>query len=193
MLTKLSRIAKFVARRPSNVTIRSVRAIYGLTIIGLLAWYWEDFGIFVPFIGLLSADWQLPIKSLFFLFGIAPVVRAILPWCLLRRKAATRLQMGAGIGLGALAILFIGALPVAPQGETSTATPTVGTAAKSYDELAAEATRTSDTKNTGNSAHSSPTGWLVLLGIFWAIAGISGKTITSDCLKYAERITTIRV
>lgn len=181
------KFVKFLSKRPSDVTIRVGRVLFGSTIIALLAMNLDTIHLVLP---AQAAAFEIQIKYGLFVFPIVPILMGIVPICLMRKKYMKRLQMSFGLML-ILGGSYLIADPIMPEPVTSTPT-TVATASGSSGLDYASLTKVPEMP----AAPKAPLNvgfWIALLGILPLFAGITGKCILSGCLKYGEKITKIRV
>lgn len=82
----LLKIAKFMAQRPKDSTIQMFHIVSGLVIIELL-WYSQDHSILdIPFIGAQSAATEKTIEMWLLVVGLIPLLKGLMPWCLIKHK-----------------------------------------------------------------------------------------------------------
>lgn len=115
-----------------------------------------------------------------FIFAVVPIFMGASRLCIAKRKYIRIMQICFGI------VLFVAGNWLIDTKAPMTTTPTISTQSGSldYGEIA-QAKSTTKPVNVGF--------WIALLGILPLLAGITGKCITSKCLKYGEVIKKIRV
>lgn len=171
------KLIAFFQKRPKDKTILFGRIGFGLLIAIILGLNLENIILHLP--EGLKAYEALVIYGLF-VFALVPFLMGITGSCLAKRKYVRILQICFGI------MLFI-----AGNWLIDTKAPTIqvipaNTQSGSLDYGAiTETVSPSEPVNVGF--------WIALLGIFPLLAGITGKCITSKCLKYGEVIKKIRV
>lgn len=170
-------LIEFLKKRPSDLSIRIIRVLFSLGIAALLI--------------LARADYTLPFQShyesfalivkyvLAALFVVHAIVFGFLRLCVTKRATMKKLQMLSGVLMLVLGNLMGTAL--APH-ESATSTQHGPVSISNLDQA------TVQPRNPINVGF-----YFALLGLLPLIAGISGKMITSSCLRYGEKIVKIRV
>lgn len=168
------KFVKFIQKRPSDTTIRSVRGLYAVAL--------------AAFLGLTHADYVLPFASglgepnatyaefALALLVLVPGMVAAFGLCVAKRKNVRLMQFAGSVFLFVLA---------------ASASPVVPTPAASTGSLSA-----SDLVSPARSETPSPvnvSGWLKLFAILPLLSAITGKMVTEKCLKHGEVIKKIRV
>ena len=167
----------FFQKRPSDNQIRIFRVVFGLALLSLvgLSYGHTAFGT--------NQNPQVTIAlfALLGLIGALPLVSGATGACFLKRKQMKKVQMTLG-----LLLIVIGSQmnPILPKEATPTPTAQSGSEV-SFDELTKKSEKPA-TPFVGG-------GMIAFLGFIFFVAGLSGKTITSNCLKHGEKITKIRV
>jgi hypothetical protein len=165
------KLIEFLKKKPSDMTIRSLRAVLSLAMAALLVFANREFILPMQEYYAAYAEWIV--------YGIALVfiahagVFGVMGMCVYQRKTMKKMQMIAGLAMIVLGSAISYEAPVA----VVTANETV---------------QLSDVAKTASSpVHVG--GWLIFYGVFALAAGISGKMVTESCSKYKEVITKIRV
>lgn len=177
----LIKIAQFVAKRPSDTTIRWMRIIAGVILITLF-WLSQNTSIIdIPFYHSVSGNDLAPsteriVEYCFWIFGIILILRGIIGKCVLKQKP---LRIAQAI-FGFLLIIIGG--PIMDPVITETAPDT--TAQIGVIQIPGEAV-------AETSTHAG--GLIIVIGLFWMLLGATGKGITQKCLQYGETIKKIRV
>jgi hypothetical protein len=169
---------EFLQKRPKDRTILMGRIIFGLVIALLLGLNFQAISI------LHLPDFAQPYefygKCGLFIFALAPIFMGATGICLLKRKYLRIVQICFG-----LLLIIVGNWYIAMKAPMTTM-PENSTQSGSLDYGAI-----SEEKSPSRSLDVGF--WIALLGIFPILAGITGKCITSNCLKYGEIIKKIRV
>ena len=168
---------EFLKKRPADRTILLGRIAFGTTIALLLGLNFTTLSLHLP----ASIEmYEVSVKYALFVLAIVPVFMGATNICLAKRNRLRLIQIIFGISLFLVGNALI-ALPVQTV-EKSTTTPQSGSL--DYAQIGAEKT-VSHPVNVGF--------WIAFLGILPLLAGITGKCITSKCIKYGEVIKKIRV
>lgn len=172
------KLVAFLQKRPKDRTILMGRIIFGLVIALLLGLNFQEITI------LHLPDFMQPYefykKCGLFIFALVPIFMGATGICLLKRKYLRIVQICFGLVLIIIGNWFI------EMKVSNTIVPTNNSQSGSLDYGAiTETIPTSKPVNVGF--------WIALLGILPLLAGITGKCITSKCLKYGEVIKKIRV
>ncbi|NCP77376.1 hypothetical protein GW819_01985 [Candidatus Gracilibacteria bacterium] len=171
------KLVAFFQKRPSDRTILLGRMTFGFLIALILGLNLENIILILPE-GLKAYETSI-IYGLF-IFAIVPFFMGATGICLAKRKYVRIIQICFGI-----------VLLIAGNSLIDTKTPilvqdTITVQSGSLDYGAISESKTpSKSVNVGF--------WIALLGILPLLAGITGKCITSKCLKYGEVIKKIRV
>ena len=168
----LIKFAQFVAKRPTDRTIRLIHILGGLIILFLLYISWDRAIVDVPFAGPRSATTERYIEYGLLIVGILPFVRGWFSACLMNHKHTRITQAILGVLL-----IWIGG-PILDPIVTTIAT----------DNVPGQLNIGTITQETWH-----PGTYVVLLGIFWMLLGATGKGTTAVCLRYGEVIKKIRV
>lgn len=169
---------EFLKKRPTDRTILMGRIIFGLTIALILGLNLEHFSLHLPQT-LLS--YEEGIKYGLFILAIVPIFMGATNVCMAKRKYIKMIQMVFGVVL-----IIVGNWLIVIQYESPEAKKDAVVASGSLDYASLnQKTSTSKPLDTGF--------WIALLGVLPLLAGITGKCITSKCLKYGEVIKKIRV
>jgi len=168
------KLIEFLKRRPSDQTIRIIRALLSILMASLLIYANTTFVLPLQSFFAEYASWV--VYAMAALFIIHAIIFGILGLCVYKRSIMKKVQMVCGLGC-----IVIGS-------GISYELPT----------MAAATEIPGSTVNLSEIAKSSTTpihvgGWMILYGIFTLLAGISGKMITEKCAKHKEVITKIRV
>ena len=177
-MPSMMQIAKLLAKRPTDTTIRIYRIVLGL-LIGLVMAL--DFGGFRVRFG---GGIELYLRYALFLFALLPIVFGALGMCFARRKHVRWAEAIFGllliiIGQGFLVTDIAVVAPALPQ----------ATQSGSVDYTAAVSAPTSTAPTT--PVHIGA--WLTLIALLPLLSGVTGKMVTSPCMKYKEKITKIRI
>ncbi len=82
----LLKMAKFMAQRPKDSTIRMFHIVSGLVIIELL-WYADSRSILdIPFLDVLSPLQEKYAHLGLMILGLFLLLKGLLPWCLIKHK-----------------------------------------------------------------------------------------------------------
>jgi uncharacterized membrane protein YwzB len=167
------KFAQFVARRPSDKTIRLMHIITGLLIIAILWWAQDRSVIDIPFYKEEPVDVSKKIEFILMILAFFFITRGLVTVCIFKHKWLRITQ-----AIHGLALIIVGG-PMMDPIMTTVA---------------------SDTNNAFNIAAGSVTqaSWhpgvfLVLLGIFWILVGLTGKGTTEKCIRFGELVKKIRV
>jgi len=164
-------------KRPSDRYIRIFRVIIGASLLSLMLLNAANINF-----SFVQNNENLRLGLIYFLaaLGCAPIFSGITNVCLTRKKYVQRMQMGIGVLLFLLSFFMY-----VPSAQVAAPTPAVS------------ASGTVDFQNlttqTQPTTPFSPSPWVGLIGFIFLIAGATGKCITEKCMKYAEKITKIRV
>ncbi|MDD5197968.1 MAG: hypothetical protein PHN60_03870 [Candidatus Gracilibacteria bacterium] len=171
------KLIEFFQKRPKDRTILFGRMFFGLMIAIILGLNLENIILHLP---KALKSYETSIVYGLFIFAIVPFLMGATGICLLKRKYLRIVQICFGI------ILFIAGnwLIDTKMSVTQDSTTTTQSGSLDYGTIS-EITAPSKPVNVGF--------WIALLGIFPLLAGITGKCITSKCLKYGEVIKKIRV
>lgn len=168
---------EFLKKRPSDRAILTGRIVFGLVIALLLGLNFSDISLHLP--GSLAAN-EVYVKYALFIFAIVPIFMGATGICLAKRNRVRLIQIIFGIVLMVSGKWLI-ANPIVAVPTTPT---TAASGSLDYNNIAAPAV----------AKKSVDVGfWIALLGWLPLLAGITGKCITSKCLKYGEVIKKIRV
>lgn len=171
------KLIEFLQKRPKDSTILFGRIGFGLIIALVLGLNLSTISLHLP--TSLQA-YETGILYGLFIFAIVPIFMGVSNICLMKRKYLRIMQICFGIVLMFTGNLLIDTKVTAPEKSVIT------TQSGSLDYAAiAQVKSTEKPVNVGF--------WIALLGILPIIAGITGKCITSKCLKYGEVIKKIRV
>lgn len=170
---------EFLQKRPSDRTILNARMIFGIVIALLLGLNFSEITLNLPeSLQMYGREIQYGL----FIFAVVPFLMGATGICLAKRKYVRIIQIVFGIVLLVVgnALIDMKGVPTIENQPTQTQS----TGALDYATIA-ETQAISKPMNVGF--------WIALLGIFPFFAGITGKCITSKCLKYREIIKKIRV
>ncbi len=170
---------EFLRSRPSDATIRSVRALFGLSLGALFVLAAPDYAL--PFASALGEPGATYAEYALGALAVLPGAVAMAGWCAMKRSHVRRAQIAGAVFLFALSFSVTDTRPVPEVARE----PETGTLSAS--ELAGAPEQT-----------SAPAGidvafWLGLLGWLPLLSGMTGKMVTEKCLKYGETIQKIRV
>lgn len=172
----LLKIAKFMSQRPKDTTIRLFHILSGLIIIGLL-WIAQDRSIIdIPFIGVQSPDIEKNIEYGLLILWLLPLLKGVLPFCLMKHKTLRIAQAVLG-----LLLIIIGG-PVMDPIVTTVSAPSEKPANEFQIDF-----------GTRQETSSHPGIFLIFLGIFWMLVWATWKGTTEKCLRYKEVVKKIRV
>ena len=162
----LLKIAKFVAQRPKDSTIRIFHIVSGLVIIELLWFSWDRSVLDIPFLGIQKPVTEKIILLWFLAIGLIPLIKGLLPWCLVKHRTLRMAQAFLGLTLiiigGPIMDPIITEIPAPDKKDESGFKIDVGPTIK-------------------KSSH--PGLILVLLGTLWFFVGVTGKGTTEKCLR----------
>lgn len=172
----LLKIAKVMAQRPQDRTIRIFHIVSWLVIIELL-WYADARSILdIPFMGTLDAAQEKNIHLGLMVIGLILVLRGLIPWCLLKHKTLRIFQATIGLLLiligGPIMDPIVREIPAPQKKDAQGLTIDVGPTYK-------------------KSSH--PGIIFILLWALWFFIGLTGKWTTEKCLRYKEVVKKIRV
>lgn len=165
------KLIEFLKKKPSDMTIRSLRAVLSLAMAALLIYANQHFILPMQSYYAEYAIWIVYAIALAFVAHAG--VFGVMGMCVYQRKTMKKMQMIAGL---AMIVLGSGISYEAPA-------------------VVAPTTETMNLSEVANTA-STPIhvgGWMIFYGVFALISGISGKMVTESCSKYKEVITKIRV
>jgi hypothetical protein len=172
------KLVEFFQKRPKDSTIRIGRIIFGLVIALLVGLNFQN--IILLHLPDFVKPYEFYKKLGLFIFALVPIFMGISGICLAKRKYVRIIQICFGIMFIIIGNWFIDVKAPAIQ----EVTPTTQNGTLDVSNLAPI------------KAPSTPVDvgfWIALLGILPLLAGITGKCITSKCLKYGEIIKKIRV
>ncbi len=172
----LLEVAKFVAQRPKDSTIRIFHIVSGLVILELL-WYADSRSILdIPFLGVLSPLQERYTHIGLMVLGLFLLLKGLLPWCLIKHRTLRISQAIIGLLLiiigGPIMDAIITQVPAPEKKDAKWLKIDVGPTIK-------------------KSSH--PGIILVLLWALWFFVGLTGKGTTEKCLRYKEVVKKIRV
>lgn len=169
----LIKFAQFVARRPSDMTIRLMHIFTGLLIIAIL-WFAQDRSVIdIPFYGETSPAMERKIEYGLMILSLFFIGRGLITACVIKHKWLRIKQAVHG-----LALIIVGGPVMDPIVTTVTGGET-------------NAFNIATNAVTQTTWH--PGIFLVLLGIFWILVGLTGKGTTEKCIRYGEVVKKIRV
>lgn len=171
------KLVEFFQKRPKDSTILFGRIGFGLLIALILGLNLTTITLHLP--ASLQAHETGVLYGLF-VFALVPIFMGATNICLLKRKYLRIVQICFGIVLMLTGNYLIDTKTVTPENTAITAQ----SGSLDYGAIA-QAKSTEKPVNVGF--------WIALLGILPLLAGITGKCITSKCLKYGEVIKKIRV
>ena len=171
------KLVEFFQKRPKDSTILFGRIGFGLLIALILGLNLTTISLHLP--TSLQA-YETGILYGLFIFAIVPIFMGVSNICLMKRKYLRIMQICFGIVLMLTGNLLIDTKATAPENSVIT----TQSGSLDYGEIA-QAKSTERPVNVGF--------WIALMGILPILAGITGKCITSKCLKYGEVIKKIRV
>jgi len=172
----LLKIAQFMSQRPKDTTIRLFHILSGLLVLVLL-WVAEDRSVIdVPFMGIQNPSTERSIEYGLLILWLLPLLKWILPFCLLKHKTLRISQAVFGL------LLIIVGGPVMDPIVTTVSLPSE----KPADEFQIDF-------GTREETSSHPGIFLIILGILWMLVWATGKGTTEKCLRYKEVVKKIRV
>ncbi|MDD2916957.1 MAG: hypothetical protein PHH70_03900 [Candidatus Gracilibacteria bacterium] len=169
---------EFLRKRPKDRTILVGRIVFGLIIALLIGLNFND--ITILHLPDFVKPYELSKKLGLFIFALVPILMGLTGICIAKRKYVRIIQICFGLVLMIIGNWFIDMKVPAAQNTL----PMTQSGALDYGTIS-ESKTPSKPFNVGF--------WLAFLGIFPLLAGITGKCITSKCLKYGEVIKKIRV
>lgn len=158
--------------------IRLMHIISGLLIIALLWWAQDRSVIDVPFMGVQSPETEKKIEYALMLLSAFFIGRGLITACVVKQKLLRWKQ-----GLHGFALIIVGG-PIM-DGVVLIPKHVINTAA--------------DDKGFQIEAPVEqitlwhPGIFLIFLGIFWILVGLTGKGVTSKCIHFGEIVKKIRV
>lgn len=169
------KLIEFLKKRPSDNAILISRIIFGLLIIILLWVFFNDYKLNLP----QTLKWsETYIKYGLFILWLVPIFMWATNICLAKRKYVRIIQL---IFWVILIIVWNNIV----MNQTLQPNQTQNTSwSANFENL---------TQNVSNKTPVNVGFWIALLSIFPLLAWITGKCITSKCLKYWEVIIKIRV
>jgi len=171
------KLVAFFQKRPSDRTILLGRMTFGFIIALIL---WLNLGNIILILPEGLKAYETSIIYGLFIFAIVPFFMGATGICLAKRKYVRIIQICFGVVLLITGNSLIDTkTPILVQD-----TITVQSGSLDYGAIS-ESKTPSKSVNVGF--------WIALLGILPLLAGITGKCITSKCLKYGEVIKKIRV
>lgn len=186
----LLKIAKFMAQRPKDRTIRLFHILMGLIIMEIL-WIAQDRSFLdIPFMGIQAPHREKYIEYGLFVLGIIPLFKGLLPFCLVKHGTLRIAQILLGILL-----ILVGGPIMDPAVKAPTPKPDPAPTTQSAPTWV-PVTTTSVFKIdfwTEKVPSSHPGALLVLLGTLWILVWATGKGTTEKCLRYKEVVKKIRV
>lgn len=171
------KLIEFFQKRPKDRTILFGRMFFALIMAILLGLNLNNITLHLPEV---LKPYETGIIYGLFVFALVPFLMGATGICLAKRKYVRIIQICFGIVLMVAGNSLIDVKT--PVSENTPATTQNGSL--DYGAIA-QATSSSRPIDVGF--------WVALLGIFPLLAGITGKCITSKCLKYGEVIKKIRV
>jgi hypothetical protein len=172
------KLVEFFQKRPKDRTILLGRIIFGIIIALLIGLNFND--IHILHLPDFVKPYEFYKKLGLFIFALVPILMGATGMCLTKRKYVRIIQICFGFVLIIIGDWFIEMkVPVVQDTPTTTQSGSLD-----YGAITDVATP-SKPINVGF--------WIALLGILPLLAGITGKCITSKCLKYGEIIKKIRV
>lgn len=112
------------------------------------------------------------------IIGLFFILRGLIPWCLIRQKTLRIIQATSGF-----ALIIIGGPIMDPLIKNIIAPATTATGGFQIDTTTAPIIEMTWHPGT----------FLVLLGIFWILVGLTGKGTTEKCIRFGEVVKKIRV
>lgn len=173
------KLVEFIQKRPSDTTIRSVRAAFGLTVAALLVLAGPDYVL--PFAAKMGEPNATYAEYALAALVLVPGIVAALGLCVAKRKTVRLAQLGGAV------FLFVLAGSISPVGVPAPA----AVPATSTGTLSASALVAAPIPEAPSPIDVS--GWLRLLAILPILSAITGKMVTAKCLKHGEIIKKIRV
>lgn len=177
MNPKAIKLAQTLAKRPKDRTIAMIRIIAGLIIMSVVFLGRDNFILDLPF---WLGQYEMYIEYALIVWGFVVLMWGLLRACIFKHKTLRILQVVVGFFL-----IFLG-FPIMDP-DTSAVEAAAATAASEEIQLGQ-----SGSQATPEVPHNP--GWILgLLGFVPLFLGITGKGTYSHCIKYREKITTIRV
>lgn len=169
---------EFLQKRPSDRVILNGRMIFGIVVALLLGLNFSDITLNLPE-GLQM--YRREMQYGLFIFAVVPFLMGATGICLAKRKYVRIIQIVFGIVLIVIGngLIDMKDAPVPQKQPIQTQNSMID-----YESI----TETETTHTPINVGF-----WIALLSIFPLLAGITGKCITSTCMKYREVIKKIRV
>lgn len=173
----LIKLAQFVAKRPTDTTIRWMHILTWVILAMIFYWSQERSVIDVPFMGIQKPEIEKNIEYGLYLICLFFIIRWLVRSCLVKHNTLRIKQALAGI----LLIIIWG-----PMMDPMT-------------EIIASTTIDSDGLPIQISeAWTVDTSWhpgvfLILIWMVWILVGATGKGTTLSCIHYGEKVNKIRV
>ncbi|EKE26174.1 MAG: hypothetical protein ACD_4C00397G0003 [uncultured bacterium (gcode 4)] len=168
------KLIEFFKKRPSDKAILFSRIIFWLIIVLLLAIFFNDYEINLP----QSLEWnEIYVKYSLFILGLVPIIMWSTNICIAKRKYVRIIQLIFWIVL----IIVWNNINMIESSQTMKIQTNTGS------------TSFEDATKNQKWPIVNVWFWIAFLSIMPLIAGLTGKCITSKCLKYWEVITKIRV
>ena len=106
----LIKIAQFLARRPKDGTIRMIHIFSGVIVLGLLWLSQQDAVFSIPFMATLSPEAQTELFYGLLLLGIIPLLKGLVPYCLVTHKTLRICQ-----GVFGFLLIIVGGPIIGPR------------------------------------------------------------------------------
>ncbi len=177
-------LVEFLKKRPSDLTIRLIRALLSIGMATILIYAIHQYTLPLESKYIAYADYaKYAIAAIFVLHAL---IFGGIGICFCKRGLMKKIQMASGLGMIVLGSFIA---PTIPTNNTNLT--------RCIDSVNSN-TRCVDSVSVSEAAKSTSApihvgGWMVLYGVFALLAGVSGKMVTSKCLKHGEIITKIRV
>ena len=172
------KIVQFFAKRPTDPTIRSVRAGYALALSAFLAYASPAYVL--PFASALGEPNASYAEYALAALVLVPGAVAAAGLCVAKKKTVRLLQLSGAVFLFVLSATVTVETPAAADAPAQSST-----GALSASELLAPKKAPEFPVNV--------TGWLNLFAFLALLSGITGKMVTEKCQKHGEVIKKIRV
>lgn len=171
------KLIEFLQKRPKDKTILFGRIGFGLLIAIIIGLNLDTITLHLPET---LKSYETGIMYGLFIFAVVPIFMGATGICLLKRKYIRIVQIVFGITL-----MIVGGYVIDIKMPITQEAPATSQSGSLDYSAISQAKSTSKPVDVGF--------WIALLGILPLMAGITGKCVTSNCMKYGEVIKKIRV
>ncbi len=191
-MNALAQIARFLAKRPSDAAIRSFRVLFGLALAAALLAARGNYRLLPEGAAAYESAAQWALLAL----AVPPFFAGATGWCFMKKSNCRKAQFAMAVFLFVLGGWLMRPLAAAETAKAPEAPkPAVSSEATpvSFADAARRAAPETAAKPAEAAAPANPGAWVALLAWLPLLAGITGKGVTSNCLRYGEVVTKIRV